>query len=386
MKEGRPPEINFIICYAELIILGLFALQEKQHIKSKISLYLFLFPFLSFPSLLFARAFGNFYQSIFLMMLLSLSAFLYQFYLKNMDLFIRKNIFNFIILIWIGSGILTKIYEGVKWGSVLAPYMSSGLYGVLSRGGGIGASNHVGGIILFFLPFIKDYRILLLANLFLFFTFSRGVYFVLLLFWLIKLFPFIKIKKTILKSFLGLGIVFFLTWRFLPEDYKIEISNWVILRIVGSEYAGLSFLERGYTRFSEESRLEIYKQAFIIFKETMGQGIGLGGFYWGQKLIGEEPMFSNAHNLYLTLLCEGGVFFLLGFIWLLFYMFNLAYKYSKDVLLALFLFTIYGFFSGEIYEASGLASACDYYYLIFLLAYLQYVKNNNLKEKIINIK
>jgi len=376
MKAGRPHEINFIICYAELILLLIFAFQQKFRIKNKISLYLFLLPFLSLPSLLFV---GNLYFSLFIITLMTLSAFLYQFFQKNIDWFIKKNIFSGIVLAWIALGFITKIYQGIKWGRVLSP--ETGLYGVLSRGGGIGASNHIGGILLFFLPLIKNYKILLLANFFLLFTFSRSIYLLLILFWIIKLFPYIRIKKIAIKALLGLFIVGSLLWCCVPGYYTSEIKDWFILRTVGGSEYGTTISEKISARLQVEPRWQIYSQALKIFKETKGQGIGLGGFYWGQKMIGEQPRFSNAHNLYLTLLSEGGVLFLLGFVYLLFYMFRLAFKYNKNVLFALFLFTIWGFINGQIYEASMLVSCGDYYYLIFLLAYLQYIKSTSIRRR-----
>jgi len=372
MVKGRPPEMNFIICYAELLVLGIFALRRGFRIKDKTSLYLFLFPLLSLPSLLFAQ--GNFYQSVFIITLLSLSAFLYQFYLKNMEWLIRKNIFNLIVLIWSLFGILTKIFQGIKWGFSLASYMPIGLYGILSRGGGIGGSNHVGGIILFFLPFVNDYRIITLASIFLLFTFSRGIYIVLLLFWIIKFYPFIKVKKITVKAFALFVILICLIWVITPQSYTTAISNWMFQRMGLTEHWGTTLNKHLINLFYESPRWGIYKEALDIFKKTLFQGVGLGGFYWGEKFIGEESLFSNAHNLYLTLLSEGGIFFFLGFILLLGYMFHMASKYSHAALLSLIIFSIYGLFSGEIYEASGLASACDYYYLIFLLAYLKYMK------------
>lgn len=374
MIKGRPPEMNFIIGYAELLILCLFALQYR--LRDKTSLFLFVFPLLSLPSLVCAQ--GNLYQSIFIITLLSLSAFLYQFYLKNMEWFLAKNIFNLIVLIWVSYGILTKIGQGVKYGH-LASYMEPGSYGILSRGGGLGGSNHVAGIILMFLPFIKDYRIMVLCNVFLLFTFSRGVYVVLILFWIIKIvksFSFMRIKKAALKTAFLFLAVFFLFWNCTSEIYKAEVVNWAKQRTgITSGIEGL------YSRVANDARWEIYHQAKLISKETMFQGIGLGGFYWGQGLIGAKQEFSNAHNLYLTVLSEGGIFFLFGFLGLLGYMFFLSSRYSRKALLSMVIFSIYGLSSGEIYEASGLASACDYYYLIFILAYLTYLKNVRLRQK-----
>ena len=392
MKEGRPPEMNFIICYAELLILSIFALQEGLHFKDKPSLYLFFFPFLSLPSLLCAQ--GNLYQSIFIIGLLSLSAFLYCFYLKNMEWLLNKNIFNLIVLVWVVFGISAKVYGGIMLGRTFP--LSTWTYIVLTRSGGLGGSNHAGGIILFFLPFVKDYRILSLTTFFLLSTFSRGIYAPLVIIWIILLFRIFKVRFTkkkllevsllirkrneLLKALFLICIIFCLIWHFIPQTYKAEFSKEAFQRILGAESWGSTISEKIKNRTLKDDRWDIWGQSLRIFKKTSYQGIGLGGFAWGQELIGATYKYSNAHNMYLTLLCEGGVFFFLGFMGLLFYMFRLAFRYSHSALISLEIFAFYGLYSGEIYEAAGMASACDYYYLIFLLAYLTYMKKLRIKE------
>jgi len=367
------PEINFIISYAELLILGIFAFQEGFRLKDTTPQCLFLLPFLSLPSLLCAQ--GNLYQSIFIISLLSLSAFLYIFYLKNMEWFLNKNIFDLIVLVWIVFGILTKIYVGIMMGRALP--LPTWVYIIINRGGGLGGSNHAGGIILFFLPFVRDYRILSLATLFLFTTFSRGIYAPLILLWIILL--FIRKKNELLKAFILLCIVFCLIWNFIPhtDQNRFSFSNYLFNRTIGiSTSWGTTISEKIKNRIFKDTRWDIYGQALKIFKKTSYRGIGLGGFAWGQEFIGRTRKYSNAHNLYLTLLCEGGIPFFLGFFGLLFYMFRLAFRYSRNGLISLSIFACYGLYSGEIYEASRLVSACDYYYLIFLLAFLTYMKKS----------
>jgi len=387
-----PPEMNFIVCYAELIILSIFALQEGLHFKDKPSLYLFFFPFLSLPSLLCAQ--GNLYQSIFIIGLLSLSAFLYCFYLKNMEWLLNKNIFNLIVLVWVVFGISAKVYGGIMLGRTFP--LSTWTYIVLTRSGGLGGSNHAGGIILFFLPFVKDYRILSLTTFFLLSTFSRGIYAPLVIIWIILLFRIFKVRFTkkkllevsllirkrneLLKALFLICIIFCLIWHFIPQTYKAEFSKEAFQRILGAESWGSTISEKIKNRTLKDDRWDIWGQSLRIFKKTSYQGIGLGGFAWGQELIGATYKYSNAHNMYLTLLCEGGIFFFLGFMGLLFYMFRLAFRYSYSALISLAIFAFYGLYSGEIYEVSRMASACDYYYLIFLLAYLTYMKKLRIKE------
>jgi len=376
MKQDRLPEYNFILSYAEILILLILAYQQDFAIKDKISLFLFLYPFLAIPPLVFF--FGSVYQSIFIMSLLSLSAFLYVFYLQNMEWFLNINIFSYVVLVWITYGIYTKIIQGVKWADTLSVGSTTPLlWTIFNRGGGIGASNFAGGIILMFLPFIKNYKILVCANLFLLTTLSRGVYICLLLFWLIRATQSInlfRINKSFMKSVLLFVFTVVVIFFFIPSDIRDEVSVQTFNRIVGSVDWGDSISDKFVARLSGDSRNEILKQAFSMFKETLYVGVGLGGFAWGQELIGVTKEYSNAHNLYLTLLVEGGPFFLVSFMALLLYTFFLAYKYSKDAFFSLLLFSIYGLFSGQIYEASALVTACYYYYFIFILSYVKHIQ------------
>lgn len=374
--QKHPPNMNFIINYAELLILIIFSLSYK--LKGKIPLFLFLYPLLSIPSLLFAR--DHLFHSIFLMLLLSLSSFLYLFYLKNMEWMLKKNIFNLSVLLWTSFGFLIKIYEAIKWAPTLAPDISTGEFMITFRGGGLGSgmfgSNHAAGILFLFLPFIENPWILIFSNLYLLLTFSRGIYALLILFWIIKVLIVISHSSNrikIVKSIALTCAVLSLIWVFLPISYKNLILDLAFLRVFGSGiYFGNTLKDMILNKTLADPRIDIWVQAITMFKKTLFQGVGLGGFYWGQGLIGATQEFSNAHNLYLTLIVEGGVYFFIAFSCLLVYMFSLAKRYSNPALISLIFFTIYGFYSGEIYSTNKIASANNYYYLIFLLAYLKW--------------
>ena len=226
-----------------------------------------------------------------------------------------------------------------------------------------------------FLPFICNAELIALSNILLLISFSRGVYLTTVVHWFTKFFPFYRVNKRILKSALLFIGSLWTVWVFLiPPVYKTEIFKWLFSRIIGGESWGATITERISGRTIGDSRWQVYSQALRLLKKTAFQGIGLGGFFWGQTLIGEAAEFSNAHNLYLTVLCEGGVPFFLAVLYLFLKMTSLAWVYSRRALLSLWIFLFYGFFSGQLYEASGLVTACDYHYLLFIYAYLNHLK------------
>ncbi len=373
MTEGRAPEFNFVICYAELVLLILFA--GTYRIRDRLSHFLLLYPLASIPSLVMAT--GNFYQSIFLTTLLCMTAFAYRFYLDKMPWMLTIKIPDLIVLTWVSYGVVTMIHQQIKYGQELGAHLAWGAFALTIRSGGLGASNHAAGLILLFLPFVKNIWIMVLANLFLLTTASRGVYFIVPFLWLALLIKgkgsmLNKRRMNLVKAASLLLVILVLTINFLPKVYREQVWERNLQRVFGD--ATTLSLEKIRERLHDDARQDIRRQAIQISMGTYFQGIGIGGFYWGQGLIGAVQEFSNAHNLYLTLLCEGGLFFLMFFLGLLAYMLVLASRHSGEALISLVIFSFYGLFSGEIYSTSGLASACDYYYLVFILAYLKFIE------------
>jgi hypothetical protein len=374
MTQDRPPEWNFIVCYAELVMLLVFV--GSYRLQDRMSHFLLLYPLASIPSLVMAT--GNLYQSIFLTVLLCLTAFAYRFYMDNMPWLLSKKFPALIVATWITYGFMVMVHMQWKYGAVLGRHLAAGAFAIQTRSGGLGGSNHAGGIIMFFLPFVKDARILVLATVYLLLTASRGVYFLLPFLWLAMLInsgKFGKLRLQVLKAAVMVGVLLVVAGAYLPEDYKTEVWNFTMNRVFGD--ASHPTMQTISTRMHDAGREELRQQALKVSQKNYFQGIGLGGFYWGQKEIGAPQEFSNAHNLYLTLLAEGGVLFLSLFLGLLGYMFVLAHRYSREALISLSIFSIYALYSGQLYEASGIVSACDYYYLVFILAYLKFIERSH---------
>jgi O-antigen ligase len=370
-------ESSFIITYAELIILIIFMLKSKMKINDKYSVLLLLMPIASIPALSNAYFTGNFTVALYLFLMLCLIPFYYQFLLKRMDYFVNIKLIDYMIMSLVIAGIFNKMYQGYVHGPELAPYMHPLLYGLVSRGGGMNASNHIGGIILVLLPLISNKKVFYLAVFFLILCFSRGIYFILGLFIFYKLFKNIieiyKHKFIKRKSFLLLIIYFIILVMLvglIPSGFIDELIRNFVNRL-------LSFVSVG-----QNVRFSIFSNALEIFYQSNYIGVGPANFYYSFDTISPilfNDKYSNAHNMYLTLLVENGIIFLILFLYLSLTMMKKAYKYDKRILLSLSIFMFYGLFSGQLYEAGmGKVSLYDYYYYIYLIAYVRYLE---LKEK-----
>jgi hypothetical protein len=81
--------------------------------------------------------------------------------------------------------------------------------------------------------------------------------------------------------------------------------------------------------------------------------------------------------VYLTALAEGGVFFTIALLVLLVYAFVLAVGHKPTFAIAVAAWCIYGFFSGELWEAAGVGTAGDYLTLLFVVAYLAWARESS---------
>jgi O-antigen ligase len=145
-------------------------------------------------------------------------------------------------------------------------------------------------------------------------------------------------------------------FRQLAMDFAIERYEGMTLDVMG-----------------QNDRWEIYRSAMEMAKKTSFVGVGLGGFVWGlSDELGQQPNYSNAHNLYLTSLAEGGILFAVALVAFLAFLTVWSFHVYRAAFCALVAWIFYGLFSGEIYESANLATAGDYYCLLFVAAFLMY--------------
>lgn len=325
------------------------------------------------------------YRPIFACTLMVFFPFFYIYVRNNMDYYINIKIFDIAICSLLIAGIFTKITEGIVYGPLFAPNMNPIVYGMISRGGGVNASNHIAGIILMIMPLANNIYIRLSAIIFLLFTFSRGAYaalvFITLSYLIYRIFGSDKIfgiKINVLKIVFLFAFINILMYLILPDN---------IIEILFRE-----FFNRltAFSIINENQRFDIFSQSLQIFDESYWMGVGITNYASAYvqlpSVLGTTDRFSNAHNLYLTLLVENGIPFFLVFIYLLYLSLEISFKYSKRSFLAILVFCFYGFFSGQLYESGVYKfSLYDYYYFAIIIAYAEYMSKFSYKKIKISI-
>jgi len=371
MTDALPMDRKFLIGYAEALVLLIYArqvLSEKRGLLSdRMALILVLMPWLAAPALLFAKE--NRSQALFIIVLLSLSGFLYRYFVTNMPGLLASSIFDRVAALWLAFGVVTKATEGLLYGATYDPTRGAFSYAVLSRSGGMGGSNLVGQILLMMLPLIQGKILIAVTVVFLLLTFSRGVYVVLATVLLFMTITGKTLGRTTVRMAIGAACAAILLLNAVPENLRADIIDLGESRLVG--ISGVSTQERLINRYSvDEGRSYMADEAMRIWGATDFQGIGLGGFFWGEALVGNAPEFSNAHNVYLTLLAEGGLIVAAAFVAILLFTIRRAFLFDKRAAISLVAFALYGLFSGEIYETAGIVSLAPYYPLLLVFAYV----------------
>jgi hypothetical protein len=306
---------------------------------------------------------GHLFFSLFLFLCLVSGAGIYQFFADHMEWMLRHHIVDFSILLWVGLGVFTKLYDA-------AILHVSPLY---DRGGGIYGSNHVGGILILLLPFASSGIVMVVGYIFLLFNFSRGIW--LTLGMLALLWGLTVNAKQSLKMTSAISLVLALLLLVVPRDYSQLATDFARER-----YEGMSIDVMG-----QNDRWGIYDSAIEMAKKTSFVGVGLGGFVWGlSDVLNEQPNYSNAHNLYLTSLAEGGILFTLALLSFLGFVTVWAFYVYRPAFCVLVSWLFYGFFSGEIYESAMVATAGDYYCLLFVVALLMHKTRQKFGEELID--
>lgn len=354
-----PPELAFAQAYVEISLLAAFFCMWLMQPKDKLSLWLLGLPILALPSLINANE--HFSLSLFLFLLLLFSPGVYGFFLSRMKWFLRINLVDWAVMLWIVLGLIIKFYDAARLGYSALYYRAGGLWG----------SNHVAGILLLLLPLVRKQWVFAVSVAFLLIHFSLGIYLAMAVLGIGWLFmgSYRRVLVGILASVALIAMVCVLipglidpAFQFLNERMGIYGSG------TDSFIGGISW------RFWQDERQLIWRDALKIAQNSGFVGVGLGGFKWGQEGIGSNlSAYSNAHNMYLTSLAEGGFLFAAGLVFVLAYAVRRAYAVSKPVCAGLLAWMFYGLYSGEIYEASRFTTAGDYYNLLFVLAYITYM-------------
>lgn len=370
----RPSFSNaFSITFIEPLLLLVIAVIQKGRLTSHTSYILLLMACSTFPAVMNCYHLGlNWKAALYLSLMFLLLPFYYEFLLRNMPFYRKINLPNLMLSTLLIMGVLTKIIVGYIQAPIF-PTASPVLVGLLSRVGGVNASNHIGGIILMILPIVSSRKLLLLALIFLGLTFSRGVYLTLLI-WggyelIIRRRTLSRPSLTML-SLSGLFLIAILFCIFTTGQNPVAaiISNFIDRLIA-------------FKAIFTNPRLDIFLQAIEITEKSNFLGIGPANFYFGYNLLPISSSFqrySNAHNIYLTVLSENGPIFLILFLFLCITSMRKAYQKNKQVFTGLSIFMFYGVFNGQLYEAGGgKLSLYDAYYFLYLLATLETVERTS---------
>lgn len=283
---------------------------------------------------------------------------------------------------------MLAMFTALAWFYKVAYGYQLGLSPLMVRGGGVYASNQYISIAICLLPFVRSRWLLLIALATVLLQFSRGGYIALALIVLLsKLrrdassadYALDKLVSTraLLSAALGLGVSVGLLALVAPDGFKF-----LLIRLIGGGAFGINLeiadalaglpladLANIATASAQgDDRGLIWTAALRIASDHHFVGVGAGNFVIAASTLNAELLYSNAHNLYLTLLAE------LGFASLLLYLLVLAvygYKAWREhapSLVALVTFAVYGMFSGQIYETSSEVSIAQFIVLLFVFA------------------
>ena len=252
-----------------------------------------------------------------LLIYLLLSSIIIQSYYKNnqdlLEVLIKSSLLGSFIFFIFNFLLLLNWFSDFDFSNSFINLEPDKLAYFLPRLGGYSMDSNRGGVILFFFTFIlfffgKKNRfnsiIIILNILFLFLSFSRTIYLLLIIVFLFQLLISEKeIKKNMLKKIFYSLIFFLLIIGFLTFNQHINLY--------------LAFQERidvfEISRFSSAGIhlkliLEGFTKAFNDFKILFfGSGFGtsfllIKGYYWSGIKYG------NYHSLYITTLVECGIF------------------------------------------------------------------------------
>jgi len=330
--------------------------------KDGLSIFLLLFPLLAVPALFNA---GNLPFSATLTLCVVAGAGFYGYWRDNMPEQLQRRIPQIAFGVWLALAFAIKFLEAAI---LHQPWW-------IQRSGGIWAANHSAGILILLLPFVRSRVAIVGTVLFVLTSNSRGIYFVALL---------------IMLGYLGIGY-----WKSVLTGLTLTVAAAAIFLmsldpVVRAPVVGFlterffiqgGSIDQGASRVLSErlagdERWDIQTDATKIARVTNYEGVGIGGFQFALGQLGRPGDFSNAHNVYLTSLAEGGIFFTIALAVLLVYAFVLAVRHKPTFAISLAAWCIYGFFSGELWEAAGMGTTGDYLTLLFVIAYLAWARES----------
>lgn len=375
------PDINlFVLCYMELFLGLYFILSSKlktDNLTFSFLVVLFLTTLIPFVNI---ANIENFISHLYYEFLFFTMFFLYTYIFNSLK---NKNINVFIntyACIWV---ILSFVYK------IISSFGFDIDFLFIRGGSSHYASNHVGYFLLTLLPFIKNKKVELIVVITLITFFSRGLILCLIVYYVLSLMIFRRLKLILTMGAFILCLFFIMNINFF-NDYK----NFMILRFIGNtsianniEKNDIINLDMNFTEtniddiienFAEDDRSYIWKTSSDIIVDSHLLGIGFGNFSNASKFYDSSLEYSNSHNLYLNIIAELGLLFFLIFVLFIIFLF---YYSTNELRISLTLFIVYGFFSGQLYEASFEKSMVDFYHLLLLIVISRFYVHKDYTEQ-----
>ena len=217
------------------------------------------------------------------------------------------------------------------------------------------AINSVGAIFLLLMPFITDWRVYILVVFSILISFSRGLIFI----WVIQEILLILMRKRNRNQIGSFAIM-------VSSVTLLIINTQVLFEFFKQRFFNTSSVgvENAISTIMLDERLILRELAYEAWQTSQIFGLGIGGYGNYLQQIGYHSNYSNAHNLFLTLLVELGVVGLVIFIFILISMLVKSKKIRFT--LAIFCWLFYGLYSAELYS-TGL------YYSFFVMYFLFYI-------------
>lgn len=263
-----------------------------------------------------------------------------------------------------------------------------GIGPLLVRGGGVYASNQYISIALCLLPFARQRWLVLGVITTIVLQFSRGGYLALgVLLFSTAVSSRVTGQRSVLSEvarprnalilllLLAAGPV--LLSLVAPDAFKF-----LLIRMVGGGAYGINIslaeslsslpltdlVDLATASAEGDDRTLIWAAAFKIAEINSYVGVGVGNFESAVTTIDKALRYSNAHNMYLTLLSELGLGGCVVFVASLVMYGVRAFAHNAAAFSALVTFAFYGLFSGQIYETAAEVSITQFVVLLFVFA------------------
>lgn len=263
-----------------------------------------------------------------------------------------------------------------------------GISPLLVRGGGVYASNQYISVAICLLPLVRSRWLLLAAIATVLLQFSRGGFIGLVLMWLLSFWrrgvgdagsALARLLSLRTLAWAGAGVAAAVALMAVAAP---DASKFLVIRLVGGGAFGLNLeiadqlaalpladlVELAGQSARGDDRNLIWSTALRVASDHYYGGAGVSNFVIAASTLNAELLYSNAHNLYLTLLAELGFAAALLFVLALGRYLVRAYRCHAPGFAALGTFAVYGLFSGQIYETSSEFTIAQFIVLLFVFA------------------